>query len=226
VLPRVGFGLIALALILAAGLGGHAGLALMLGLGALIPIALLPRSGSMWPLASGAPALAAIGLAGAWPALAARAGSCWRRAALGAAGWLWLALATALRGSPLYLSTPAGLPNRSVWGSSVYDSVHEVLPRVLSGGVLSVALVWAVAACVLPPLVRARSLATSVIRVAAWATLVVACAELFLRSASAGPAVGTAIIGALASAAVALFPALSARWRTQPRMEEPRAGLP
>ena len=73
----------------------HAGGALLLVAGALVPVVLSPRDGPAWPLSAGAPALGAIGLACAWPGVAGLTGPIWRRAMLGATGWIWLALARA-----------------------------------------------------------------------------------------------------------------------------------
>jgi hypothetical protein len=227
VLPRVGFGAVALLLVAGAALGGHAGAALVVALAALIPVVLLPRDGVAWPLAAGAPVLGALALAGAWPALAARAAGAWRRAALAATGWLWLALATPLSGSGLYLSS-RGMPARAIWSPSMYDAVHHVLGPVLTGGVLLAALVWGAAAVVLPSLVAGRSLALDAARVIAWSALVVSCTEIALRLGSGGrvTAPRAAAIGAVAAAAVALGPSLASAWRPRPRSEVTRAGLP
>ena len=118
VLPRVGFAAVACALAAAAALRGHSGEAVIVVAGALIPMAVLPCRGVGWPLAAGAPALGAAGLAGAWPALAAGSRTACQRAALGAAGWTWLLLATPLSATRLYLKIPGGSPPRSVWSSS------------------------------------------------------------------------------------------------------------
>jgi serine/threonine protein kinase len=226
-MPRVGFGAVTALLVLGAALAGHSGAALVILIAALIPIVLLPRDGTAWPVAIGAPALGLVGLAGAWPALAARAGSAWRRAALGATGWLWLALATPLTGSSLYL-IPHGTPPLSVWSPSAYDAVHHVLSPLLTGGVLAAALVWAGAAVVLPWLVARRSLALDAARVLAWTVIVVLCSEASLRLGSGArlAAPDTAILGAVAAALVALGPSILAAWRPQPRSEVRRAGLP
>src|SRR5437764_13138152 len=143
VLPRVGFAAVACALAAAAALRGHSGEAVIVVAGALIPMAVLPCRGVGWPLAAGAPALGAAGLAGAWPALAAGSRTACQRAALGAAGWTWLLLATPLSATRLYLKIPGGSPPRSVWSSSPYDTIHHVLAPLVSSGALAGAPVWA-----------------------------------------------------------------------------------
>jgi hypothetical protein len=227
-LPRLGFVVATSALAAAAALQGHSGEALIVAVGALVPVAALPRAGIAWPLATGAPALGAVGLAGAWPALASGAGSTWRRAGLGFAGWIWLLLATPLTGSVLYLPAPAGVPPLGVWSSSVYETLHHVLGPLLSSGALAGAPVWALAAVLLPHLVKRRSLWLDAVRVAAWTAFVVSATELAVRAAGAAPALGaprTAVLGAVAAALVALCPSAVAAWRRRPRSDQPHAGL-
>src|ERR1019366_9900829 len=99
-----------------------------------------------------------IGLAGAWPALAARAGTPWRRAALGVTGWVWLALAAPISGHVLYLAhVPGTWPLRS-WSGSIGASLHHVLLPLISTGVLAGAPRRGRAAGVAPRLVRSPAL--------------------------------------------------------------------
>src|SRR5579884_3868896 len=88
-LPRLGW--IGLTLVLSAGLSaqGRVGAGLVVVLAGAIPVLLVPRSSTRWPLAVIAPALGAVSLAGAWPALAGQEASAWRRAGVGAIGWIW-----------------------------------------------------------------------------------------------------------------------------------------
>jgi hypothetical protein len=229
VLPRVGFAAVGCALAAAAALKGHSGDAVIVVAGALIPMAVMPRRGVAWPLAAGAPALGVAGLAGAWPALAAGARTASQRAALGAAGWTWLLLATPLSGTPLYLEIPGGSPPRSVWSSSPYETVHHVLAPLVSSGALAGAPVWALAAVALPHLVRRRSLALDAVRVTGWAAFVVAATELAVRTAGTGSGLltsRTAAIGAITSAIVGLCPSVKAALRQRSRSNEPQAGIP
>jgi hypothetical protein len=228
VLPRLGFVAVTSALAAAAVLRGHSGEALIVVVGALVPIISLPRAGVAWPLAVGAPALGGLGLAGAWPAFAGKAGSAWRRAALGLTGWIWLLLATPLSGSALYLPAVARLPPHSVWSPSVYETAHHVLGPLVSSGALAGAPVWAAAAASLPFVVRCRSLTIDAIRVAGWAAFVVSATELAIRASSPAStlrAPDTAVLGAVAGALVALSPSVAAAWWKRHRSGEPQAGL-
>jgi hypothetical protein len=154
-LPRLGWLAVIFAGTALAAARGHPGLAVVIAAGGLVPVALIPRSGTCWPLPVACPGLGAIALAGAWPALAARAATTWRRTALGAIGWLWLIIATALVGHGLYLRRLPGVGAGTVWMSSPGAAVDHLLIPVLSSGVLAPAAVWALAAALLP-WIRAR----------------------------------------------------------------------
>ncbi len=134
VLPRAGWLALTAIFCLAAALEHQVGVALVVLIGALLPVVLLPLRGSTWPLAAGAPALGLIGLAGAWPALAARAGTSWRRAALGLTGWVWLLIAAPLADRVLYLSPPPGTPAPNLWTGSLHETIHHVLWPLVNAG--------------------------------------------------------------------------------------------
>jgi hypothetical protein len=193
-----------------------------------VPIFASSRAEPPWPLAAGAPLLGAIGLGGAWPAIAARAGSLRARAVLGLVGWLWLAVATRLTGASLYLVGPGGGPPLSAWSSSPYEAAHQVLGGLLSSGALAPALVWALAAAVLPLLVGKKSLLLDAGRVALWTLTVVICTQAAIALARLGSGHATlhgAALGAVGAAAVALAPSLLSAWRkTHSAYVEP--GLP
>src|SRR5215216_3591764 len=102
-LPRAGWLLAAVGVCgwLASPEAGREGTALLLGV-ALAPVPLmLPRSGLLWSLPALAPLLGAAALAPAFVGVAALVRGTWRRAALAAAGFLWLAAAEVLTGEPL-----------------------------------------------------------------------------------------------------------------------------
>ena len=214
-LPRLGFVIVAIAVSVLAVLQGHAGYALLLALGALTAVVVAPRGRPPWPLAGGAPLLGVLGLAGAWPALAARAKTTHGRAALGFTGWVWLALAGRLTGTALYVAVPSGGPSPSLWSGSPYEASHHVLGGLISSGALAPAPVWALAAVLLPLLVRRKSFARDAAAVVAWALLVVLFTELAIsvgHFASPAGTVHTAVVGAVAACAVAIAPsALAAR---------------
>jgi len=216
VLPRIGWLGVTAALVLAAVVANHPGAALVIACAAALPPLALFRAGVTWPLSVGAPALGALGLAGAWPALAARAASPWRRAELGLIGWAWLALASPLAGKGLYLPLSHGTPPPGAWTTSLYDTVHHVLSPLLASGTLAPAPVWALAAVLLPYLVNGRSLALDTVRVIAWAAALLSAsgAVLSVAGGAHGPQMpSSALLGALAAAAIALAPTAFATLR-------------
>jgi hypothetical protein len=212
-LPRIGWLALTLA---AAGLTaaqGHGGLALLILPAALSAVVLIPWRPTSWPLPAGATALGLIGLAGAWPAVAGWASSVWRRAALGAAGWIWLALVSAIAGRGLYLNWLPATPATG-WEGSIHAAARQVLTPLLSSGVLAPAAVWAVAAAVLPWLVRGRSLVLDLIMAVIWSATVASASTAVLSAAHGShgsPTAPAAVLGAVVGAALALtrlwFPA-------------------
>ncbi len=208
-LPRVGWLALVAGVASAASIQGRPGAAILVVLAGLLPVPLLPFGASAWPLAVGAPVLGVIGLAGAWPAVAARARGAWRRAVLGGCGWVWLALAAPLAGKGLYLVQVSGIPPAAEWSGSVGNTVELVLRPTLSSGILTAAPVWALAAVVLPWLVRGRSLRIDLVLVVAWSATVVSATSTVIaldRPANVQLAQGTAVLGAIAGALIALAP--------------------
>jgi hypothetical protein len=210
-LPRLGWLAFVFAVVVWLSFEGRTGAALVVGLGGLLPALLVPWRGTAWGLPVAAPALGAIGLAGAWPALAARARGPLTRAALGAIGWVWTALGTALSGATLYLRPPPGTPPAGQWPASVGATLHHVLTPLVSSGALAPALVWAGAAVVLPWLVRGRRLALDFVFASAWAAGLVAATYTSIRmvhGSLAGAPVRGAVIGGVAAFALALAPSI------------------
>jgi hypothetical protein len=186
--PRLGW--IALAGALAAWAGGAT--ALVIALAALPTVVLLRRSGTLWSLPAGAAVLGAAGLAGAWPALAAQAARPWERAALGALGAWWLALAEVVTDDRLALGAPPG---------SALDAGH--LDPLLTSGALALAALWAGAAVALPVLVRGRVLAADIVGATAWAATLGSATQAVADSLSWQPtmrglAAGAVVAGGLA----------------------------
>lgn len=213
-LPRLGFAVAAVLLCVLAVVQGHAGVALLLAVGALVAAFAAPRGRPPWTLAVGAPLLGAVGLAGAWPALAARAPTVRGRAALGFTGWIWLALAGGLASAPGYVAAPTVAP--AVWSGSLYETTHTVLGGLISSGALAPAPVWALAAVLLPPLVRRRSLVSDATAVLVWTLLLVLFTELAIslgHFGSTAATVHTAVVGALLAAAIAIAPSALEAWR-------------
>lgn len=168
----------ALALAVWQAVAGRAGLALLI-LAATAPLLLLARrSGPVWLAAAVAPTLALAGLAGAFPALAGQL-SDWRaRFGLAALGLWWLALAEPLLARHLWLGPVGGLPPRAAWESSLGGSATRVLAPLVTVPLVLEALIWGLAAMLLPWLVRGRNAALDLLVALAWAVALLAAAPL------------------------------------------------
>jgi hypothetical protein len=222
-LPRLGWLLLTFVVTVLLLAGGRPGAALVITPAALVPVCLMPRRPVGWPLAAGAPALALLGLAGGWPAIAARAPTPWRRAALGATGWIWLAVAGPVVNSDLYAHRPAGTPGSSAWMPSLHEAAVHVLVPLLSAGWMLGAALWGLAAAVLPALTARRSPAAAAVLVTIWsATLVSATATVLALSHPRGAGMpATAVLGAVFGAVIALAPVAANRWRGGHRAVSP-----
>ncbi|MEO6858064.1 MAG: serine/threonine-protein kinase [Solirubrobacteraceae bacterium] len=219
VFPRIGWLALTFTAAIMATAQGHPGVALLLLPAGLISVLLLPRHATSWPLPAFATALGLIGLAGAWPALASRASSVWRRAALGAAGWIGLLLLAPLAGHGLYLDWLPG-STAAVWSGSLRGTVDQVLTPMITSGALVPAAIWALAAAVLPWLVRGRSLVADSVLVVVWSATVVSTSTAAIAAVHGPDGVTTApaaVLGAAVGAIVALapvwLPAPAALWQ-------------
>jgi hypothetical protein len=183
VLPRIGWLLAALAtpILLAVGPAPRPGTALLLLILALGSPLLLRADGRSWSLPALAPALGLLGLAGAYPALAGRAPRWHARLALGALGAWWVVLAEPLFSGSLVFGAAPGTPERPDFEGAPGIVAGDVIAAACSSGALVLALVWGVAALLLPWLVRGRSLGADLVGVATWAA----------GSAAASAALGT-----------------------------------
>ncbi len=211
-LPRPLWIVAALAVIAWQLITGRAGLALLLA-AALAPLLALPigrRATGTTPLplaAAIAPLLGVVGLAGGFPAIAGQARRWRERAALGALGFWWLALAEPLLARRLWLGPPAHTPARSAWEGSLTLSASHVIWPLLSLGVLLGALLWGLGALALPLLVRGRSAPLDVLGAALWSSVLAAAAPLAgagLAGHAAHPSPRGAVFGALLGALVAV----------------------
>jgi eukaryotic-like serine/threonine-protein kinase len=193
-LPRLGW------LVAAAALAAWAGApTAWLVTAAAVPTALLlKRAGGLWSLPAGAPLLGMAGLAGAWPALAAQAGRPWHRAALGALGFWWLALAEVLTGEKLALGAP---PDAARDGPG--------LAALVTSGALALAALWAAAAFLLPVLVRGRQPAVDVIGATAWAAGLGSATQAVADALSWQPSMRGLVAGAVVAAGLAVACAAS-----------------
>ena len=231
-LPRLGWLALVAYLCVGAVTNHEPGAAIVLAAAALVPIVLLPASPSLWPVAAAAPALGLIGLAGAWPALAGWSRSPWRRAMLGATGWLWTAVIGLLTGRTLYLPRPRGVAPAGTWVGSVSGAAQHGLDPLIRSGVLAPAALWAAAALLVPYLTGSRSPALDALRVIVWAAvLTVAIAPVITAvtgpgARSAGLSAPVAIGGATAAALLALAPAVARRMRMGLRARSFGGGVP
>ena len=219
-LPRVGWLIAAWAVELWLLAAGASGTALVLAV-ALVPVPLLlPLAGALWSVPGGGPVLGAIGLATAFPVIAGQAATVTRRAALGALGYLWLCVAELLSGRQL-LAGIEGAGQRPGWEDSVSRVVSDALGPLVTSGVLAVAPLWAVAAVVLPWIVRGRSAAVDLAAAAVWAAALAVGTQAMLDAAvpsapgARGLALG-AVVGALG--AVGLRAARRAARPAAPRL--------
>src|SRR5919204_826214 len=100
--------------------------------------------------------------------------SVWRRAGLGAAGFLWLAAAEVVTGRSLLYGAADGTQRRARWdGSIAHAATHAIYPAI-SGPALAPALVFAAFAVLLPFAVRGRNLTLDAILATTWAAGLVA----------------------------------------------------
>jgi hypothetical protein len=201
-LPRLGWMLAAAALL--AWLAVPApGVALLVAL-ALVPVpALLLRRGTVWSLPAAAPLLGAIGLAGAWPALAGQSSRWPVRATLGALGGWWLALGELLSSERLVFGPASDVRPRGAWEGSAVEATQHALWPMLAGGALALAALWALAAVVLPLLVRGRSAALDIVAAAGWAAALAAATQA-LSEALVLPAPRGLVLGAVGAGVLAV----------------------
>jgi hypothetical protein len=197
ILPRAGW--LGLALALAAWLAGdgRAGVAMLI-LGAAVPTAvLLRRGGALWSAPAVAPALGVAGLAGAWPALAGQVARPGHRAALAALGGWWLALAEALSDRRLAAGPPRLDPG---WPAAAGRALGDVVVAAAANGALLLAALWALAAFVLPFIVRGRLFALDLVAASAWAAGLGSATQA-VAPGMRGLVPGAVVAGALAVAA-------------------------
>jgi hypothetical protein len=181
-LPRLGW------LALAGALGGwlaasDTDVALLFGAAAVAVPLLVPRAPAAWSAPAVAVGLGFAGMAGAFPAIAGQARGLLTRAALGALGYWWLAIAEAF------------VRERLLAGYAATD-----VAAVARGGALGIAAVWAAAAAFLPLLVRGRSAALDLLAACVWAAGLAFGTHAVAQAAGAGEPrglVGAAALGAL-----------------------------
>jgi hypothetical protein len=204
-LPRIAW------LMVAAGLCGwlispeadRQGTALILAAAAAPMPLLLPRAGLLWSVPILAPLLGAVAIGPAFVGIAALAPTPWRRAGLGAAGFLWLALGEVLTGKDLLFGIPDGAHPRQEWEGSISSAASDALGPLLSGPSLAPAVVWAAFAMLLPLVVRGRWLAVDLAGAGLWAAGLIAAHAALGDMLAATTALGEprgAVSGAIGAA--------------------------
>jgi eukaryotic-like serine/threonine-protein kinase len=189
---------------------GRAGVSVVV-LAAGAPLLALPRrSGPGWLLAGLAPVLGLAGLAEAFPALAGQRLH-WRpRAALAALGFWWLALAEPLLARRLWLGSPRGVPPRAVWEGSAQKAATHVLASTVTVELLLGTVVWALAATILPWVVRGRHAALDLVAALVWTVALIASTPM-LERALLGHSAQTSPHGALLGGVLGCVIAVCAR---------------
>ena len=210
VLPRLGWLVLAAAVAVWAAAAGEGGIAVLVAAAGLPTAALLRRAGTLWSAPALAPLLGAVALAGAWPALAGQASRAWQRAALGALGLWWLVLAEVLTGSRLAFGPVPDVAARPAWEGSATAALRDAIGPALTGGALALAAVWAVAALLLPVVVRGRSFAVDLVGVTMWAAALGSATEA-VAAALSSPDVPVSMRGLVAGAVAAGAVAVAAR---------------
>lgn len=201
-LPRAGWLLMAAALVAWLTVAAP-GVALLVAVAAAPVALLLPLSGTSWSLPALGALLGVVGLAGVWPALAGQARRWPVRAGLGALGGWWLALAEALTSRGLVFGPPTDVAARATWEGSALDAARDAVWPLLTGGALALAVLWAIAAVLLPVLVRGRSAALDLVGASAWAATLAAATQGLAQALVLDPPRGL-VAGALAAAVVAV----------------------
>jgi hypothetical protein len=209
-LPRLGW--LAAAVGVTGWLGSELldGTALVLGLALAVVPALLPRGGRLWSAPAAAPLLGVVGIAPAFVGLAGLASTAWRRAGLGAAGFLWLAAAELLADEELLLGAPMDAQTRGEWERSLSGALGDAIGPLVSPAILPV-VAWAAFAALLPVVIRGRSLPIDVVAAVFWAAGLVAAHQGIAELAASDVPLSEPR-GAAAGAAIGVFAALAAVW--------------
>ena len=197
----VGWLLVGLAALAWLGVNGDPGTALLL-CAALAPVALLLASRPwLWSAPALGPILCVLGVATCSPVLAGRLGGrAPARAALAALSYWWLAIAEALSGRRLAFGAPAAVAPRASWQGSLSAAFQHALVPLCSNGRLAMAALWALAAVLLPWLVRGSRRQLRALGAVAWAGLLVAAATLLAARLGLPRPSSPLAIGALAAA--------------------------
>jgi eukaryotic-like serine/threonine-protein kinase len=207
--------LVVLWILIGAGEPGTATLVAVLVLPLLIPIG----DEQAIALPGLAPLLGLIGLAPVYPALAGLTRGAAGRALLGATGYLWLAAWEELAHRTLLLGPVSDLPAH--WTQSAGTTFSDVTGPLLSVSVLAAAGVWALAAMVLPILVRGRTPVLDALGSLIWAAGLISALRLVAGPGSDPPGL---LFAALLAGLVAAL--LARRFGSPPTLTRRGLGQP
>jgi len=199
-------GLVVLFLLIGAGEPGTAALVAVLGLPLLAP-AVDPDAIA---LPGAAPILGLAGLGPVYPALAGLTRGAGGRALLGGIGYLWLAAWEELAHRTLLLGPVVDPPAH--WKDSASTAISDVVAPLFDPSVLGPACVFALAAVVLPLLVRGRTPVLDGLGALIWAAGLISA----LRLVGGGSSPPGLLLAALTAAAVATL--LTRRLGPAPRL--------
>jgi len=175
-------------------LAGLPGLALIAA-ALLAPAILLLRRPSEWLLAAAAPLLGLIGLAPVFVVIAASNPRAAARPALALLGWAWAGIAGAILGVSLGVVDVAAA---SGWSTAGREAVDGVLAPLLSGEVVSIALIWLGAAILLGLVLDVCGPAMIAVLGLIWAAGLVAVSGVVGGAAEPSMLLAPALIAAIA----------------------------
>jgi tRNA A-37 threonylcarbamoyl transferase component Bud32 len=148
-----------------------------------------------------APLLGLAGLAPVYPALAGLTRGAAGRALLGAVGYVWLAAWEEIAHRTLLLGPVSDPPAH--WTESASVAMSDVLAPLIEPSLLAAAGVWALAALLLPVLVRGRTPVIDALGALIWAAGLISA----LRLVAGGASPPGLLFAALVAAVVAAFAA-------------------
>jgi eukaryotic-like serine/threonine-protein kinase len=195
-----------------AGPAARPGAALVVAVLAFPPALLLSGRTPALTLAAASPLLGFAAAAPIYPALAGLAGRARDRLVLGAAGYVWVALAESITNRKLLFGSDHAAPPG--WQQSAGETArHLLLPLATDPTFLFGLTLWSLGALALGLVVRGRNAALDLLGAMLWAAALVAA--LRLRAGTAGPS------GAVLAAAVLALVAAVIVWRAR-RPAQPR----
>jgi hypothetical protein len=112
-------------------------------------------------------------------------------------------LAEALTSKTLLFGQPRDVLAAPAWDGSALDALRDAVVPLLSGGTLAIAGLWAVAAALLPLLVRGRSAALDLVGAAGWAAMLAAASRALSDGLVLDPPRGL-VWGALVAGSIAV----------------------